>query len=192
MKQNPSELVVRQLSHAEIEDVELHTVILPVSFQAAIEKMRQCLQTDVPYDYILYLGVATKRTWVSLEQRAVNIMHDGSREGSHDSPVVKNAPESYDTTLSLPSLMSCVSEMTDVPVRISDSAGSYVCNALFFATLHEVAVRHLPTKCGFIHLPPILYMDLQEMRKMIEQALRLLSTVYHCCPPRISARWFGS
>ncbi len=171
--------MVRQLSHAEIEDVELHTVILPVSFQAAIEKMRQCLQTDGPYDYILSLGVATKRTWVSLEQRAVNIMHDGSREDIPDSPVVKNAPESYDTTLSLPCLMSCVSETTDVPVRISDSAGSYVCNALFFATLHEVAVRHLLTKCGFIHLPPILYMDLQEMRKMIEQALRSLSTVYH-------------
>lgn len=42
-----------------------------------------------------------------------------------------------------------------VNCRISNSAGTYVCNAVYYAALHQVATRGLDTKCVFIHLPMI-------------------------------------
>ncbi len=174
VQENPSEQVVRQFDSIDLDGVELKTLILPVTFQDAIAEMHRCLRMDGPFDYVLSLGVATKRTCISLERRALNKKHDSSNLGSPDSPVVENAPDCYFTTLPISRLKRCVSNATDVPIRISDNAGSFVCNALFFVTLHEIAIRQLATKCGFIHVPPLQIISLEDMLCSVKAVLKLL------------------
>ncbi len=174
VQENPSEQVVRQLDSVDIDGVELKTLILSVSFQDAIAEMHRCLRTDGPFDYVLSLGVATKRTYISLERRALNKKHDTSNLDTSDSSVVENAPDCYFTTLPISRLKRCISNATEVPIRMSDNAGSFVCNALFFATLHEIAISQLATKCGFIHIPSFQYVRFGDVVGSVKAVLSLL------------------
>jgi pyroglutamyl-peptidase len=43
----------------------------------------------------------------------------------------------------------------DIPVKISNHAGTYICNHLFYAARHFLEQRATPIPCGFIHVPAI-------------------------------------
>jgi pyroglutamyl-peptidase len=40
-----------------------------------------------------------------------------------------------------------------IPAAISNTAGTYLCNHVLYATLHHLAARGLSRPAGFIHLP---------------------------------------
>ena len=40
------------------------------------------------------------------------------------------------------------------PLRLSDDAGGFLCNHLYFRSLYHMASKGLPGKVGFVHLPP--------------------------------------
>ena len=41
----------------------------------------------------------------------------------------------------------------NIPSAISNSAGTYLCNRLFYSVMNFIARENLRTKAGFIHLP---------------------------------------
>lgn len=38
-------------------------------------------------------------------------------------------------------------------MKISNTAGTYVCNTVFYSLLHWIKMKHLKTVAGFVHLP---------------------------------------
>ena len=42
-----------------------------------------------------------------------------------------------------------------VPSAITNHAGTFVCNHVFYSALHEAEQAGLPTRCGFLHLPAL-------------------------------------
>ena len=40
-----------------------------------------------------------------------------------------------------------------IPVKISNSAGTFACNQLMYTSLHMIDLRKFNTLCGFIHVP---------------------------------------
>lgn len=164
---NPSMEVVQALSSMTFGGTVVDTLILPVSFEQAPRKLRQWLNLHAEYDYIVSLGVARKRTHLSIERVAINCM-DASKQDNdgltpHDQPVVPNAPAAYFSTLPIKKMKTWFDSETDCPIKISNTAGTYVCNAVFYAALHELAHRNALTQCGFIHLPSYQCMPLPEM-----------------------------
>ena len=65
-----------------------------------------------------------------------------------DEPVIPNAPAAYFSTLPVKAMVEAM-QRVGVPARLSDTAGTYVCNALMYAMLHQT--KDVP--CGFIHVP---------------------------------------
>jgi pyroglutamyl-peptidase len=73
-----------------------------------------------------------------------------------------------------------------IPAYVSNTAGTYLCNHVFYRTLHEIATRELTVRVGFIHLPllPAMVaaggldqpsMDLPLMLRGVETALRVVA-----------------
>jgi pyroglutamyl-peptidase len=42
-----------------------------------------------------------------------------------------------------------------IPCALSLSAGTYLCNQVFYTMRHEIATNNLPIRAGFIHLPAL-------------------------------------
>jgi pyroglutamyl-peptidase len=62
------------------------------------------------------------------------------------------ALEFYSTPVALEALMNHLLA-AGLPARLSDDAGSYVCNHTYYAALHAIAAEGLPTRCLFLHVP---------------------------------------
>ena len=74
------------------------------------------------------------------------------RQLTADSPIFEKSPAAYFATLPIKTIIDKLKE-AGIPASVSNSAGTYVCNHIMYATLHYAA-QHLPEmKAGFVHIP---------------------------------------
>jgi pyroglutamyl-peptidase len=158
---NPVQLIVEALAHdADLRSFRnlggLSTAILPVEFAAAGERIRALIEATRP-DVILMLGVAAKREAISLERIALNLDDSLARPDNagamlDGAPIAPDGPLALAATLPLVELCAALAA-AGIPAAISNHAGAYVCNHVFYVALHTVARLGLPAACGFIHVP---------------------------------------
>ena len=131
--------------------VRLEKRLLPVSFRASSRLALEAAER-LRLEAIVCLGQAGGRDVVTPERVAVNLMDaaisDSDGFQPEDEPVIPNAPAAYFSTLPVKAMVEAM-QRVGVPARLSNSAGTYVCNALMFAMLHQT--KDIP--CGFIHVP---------------------------------------
>jgi pyroglutamyl-peptidase len=192
---NPSQEVARRLAEYPPQGIELHTAILPVDHQLAPQILLQAIDAAKP-EAVVCLGEASHRAMLSLERVAVNLVDDripdNSGEAWQDRPVVVGGPAAYFVTLPVKTMQRAILE-AGVPVELSLSAGSYLCNQVAYTLLHYLAsqdgAEDIPA--GFIHLPrlpvqaaekkiakpesgPIPSMGLEDQVRGVEAGLRVL------------------
>lgn len=153
MATNPSEELVRAFERERPEGVSLDILILPVEYQRAMEMIRQRV---AQYDIVVMFGVARTRQEISVERVAINLMDASSRDNCgyrpEEEPIDPDGPAAYFTTLPVKQIARETAE-AGIPCKVSNTAGTYVCNAIYYSALHEAAVRGYKTRCLFIHLP---------------------------------------
>jgi pyroglutamyl-peptidase len=146
---NPSARIVAHFAEAGALGHALTTRVLPVSYDRAAEEVSALLREGA-FDAALLMGVATRTAVLRLERVA------RLRGGGHRPDVDGRSPA--DTTLSLGALptytatvalepLAAVLAAADVPARLSDDAGGYVCNHTYYAALQTLAATGLPTRC---------------------------------------------
>ncbi len=152
---NPSWEVSRSLEGESIGDARVRTLRLPCRFIDSSALLAQTLASD-PVDVVIALGQASKRHDVSVERVAINIddapMPDNGGDEPIDRAVVSGAPVAYFSTLPIKRIVAALRSQ-GIPASVSQSAGTYVCNHVFFSLAHLLATRHPQTRGGFIHLP---------------------------------------
>ncbi len=129
------------------------SVQLPCEFQNGIDHLQQALKAHQP-DIVLCLGQAEGRSRISLERVAVNLrdarIPDNAGRQPLDEPVVSGGPYAYPSGLPVRDLAArLVAE--GYPVEISNSAGTFVCNDVFYGLMHHT--RGQARAAGFVHLP---------------------------------------
>jgi pyroglutamyl-peptidase len=82
---------------------------------------------------------------------------DYSRPDAHgqvlrDAACVEGGPPGYFSTLPLRDMLAALTE-EGIPAMISNTAGTFLCNAISYTTLHALDERALAIPTGFIHLP---------------------------------------
>lgn len=164
LKENPSQIVAEALGDKEWDNAKSHYLILPVEFMAAKKKIADFYQKNGVPDIILHFGVAKSRNTLTLERFAVNMMdtENGDNIGyfPDEFPVITNAPLAYRTTIPCKRIMQHL-RCNGYEAKLSNSAGTYVCNTVLFTSLHflsnnRTGIPHRSTdnvQCGFIHLP---------------------------------------
>ena len=77
---------------------------------------------------------------------------DNAGEQRKLTPIVAGGPDTFESMLPIQAMRAAL-EQLGVPVAISDDAGGYVCNHLFYAARYVIDSRGLSTRCGFVHVP---------------------------------------
>lgn len=155
---NPSELVAKGLAELQpVEGSRIECVILPVDGQRAAAVLFEAIQEYTP-EVVVCLGEASQRPVISIERVAINLLDyripDNQGNQFSDRAVVPGGPAAYFATLPVRSILK---ELTaaGIPAELSLSAGSYLCNQVMYALLHELAGRADGIRGGFIHLPSL-------------------------------------
>lgn len=161
---NPSLEAARQMQKIDFADTAVRVVELPVDRFRAVEMALELIRASDP-DIVIMLGEAGGRYRVNPERVAINIddfrITDNAGNQPKDEPIVEGGPVAYFSTLPIRAINERIIN-AHIPAAISNSAGSYLCNRLFFSVMHAIAVEGLSAKAGFMHLP---YLHDQAMNK---------------------------
>jgi pyroglutamyl-peptidase len=154
---NPSQKIVESLTENDFQGVDLIKTVLPVDYIQAPKILLEIMYNYQP-DVILAFGLASSRFKIGLERVAINLMDsiipDNNGSILTDQPIIENGPAAYFSRLPLRVLLNILQENI-IPVEISLTAGSYLCNQVFFTMMHEIESQNLPIIAGFIHLPAL-------------------------------------
>jgi pyroglutamyl-peptidase len=151
---NPSWDAVALLDGATIAGHRIATRQLPVAFGTSLAQLREALQATAPR-LVLCVGQAGGRAQVSIERVAINIddarIADNAGAAPIDAPIVADGPAAYFATLPIKSMLAALHD-AGIPAEISQSAGTYVCNHVFYGLMHALQA-HPEIRGGFIHIP---------------------------------------
>lgn len=149
---NPSgeavHLVASRWSGPEV----LVTDVLPVTFAGAAARLRELIAEHRP-DVVIAAGLAGGRAAIGVERVAVNLVdaripdNDGAQPV--DVPSVPGAAPAHFATLPVKEIVRRIAD-TGIPAEVSYSAGTFVCNHVFFTALEAAAS---PARAGFVHVP---------------------------------------
>jgi pyroglutamyl-peptidase len=150
---NPSGEVVRVLEARSLPGVELTTLVLPVRGRISFERLLPELDRGM-YDAWLGLGEAGGRPRLSVERVGINVLADRGPEAPTDGEqtLVEDGPAAYFSQLPVASLVARMND-AGAPARLSNSAGTYICNEVAYVVQHQLAVEGRRMPSGFIHLP---------------------------------------
>ena len=151
---NPSWEAVRVLQDARIGGHRIETRCLPVAFGAAGDALRAAIRATRPA-LVVCVGQAGGRERISIERVAINVddarIADNTGARPVDRPIVARGPAAYFSTLPVKRLCRDL-QHAGVPAEVSQTAGTYVCNHVFYALMH--ALRRRPgVRGGFVHIP---------------------------------------
>lgn len=152
---NPALEAVRKLEGAQIAGVALVTSEIPTVFGKAIIKLRELVERERP-DLVICVGQAGGRSDITVERVAINI--DDARipdnEGNRpiDQPVIEGGPVAYWSTLPIKAIVQSIRE-AGIPASVSQTAGTFVCNHIFYGLSHLIATAYPQLRGGFIHIP---------------------------------------
>lgn len=150
---NPSWEVARALHGLQLQGAQVTAVQLPCVFAQALPALQQALAEHCP-DIVLALGQAEGRCDFSVERVAINVMDariaDNAGDQPIDVPVISGGPAAYFSTLPIKALVSGL-RAAGFPASVSQTAGTFVCNQVFYALQHMLAGQGVHS--GFVHLP---------------------------------------
>lgn len=153
-KVNPSSLAASKL-RKRIGGIVVHTVTLPTSYAKSAGVLRKAIEKTRP-DMVLCVGQAGGRTELCLERVAINVqdarIRDNDGKQPIDVPVVADGPAAHFATLPI---KACVAAMrkAGLPAAVSNTAGTFVCNHIFYALMDIAAAHPIPMRGGFLHIP---------------------------------------
>lgn len=152
---NPALEVVKQLDGLVVDDIELIALEVPTVFQKSIKVVQEGIEKHTP-DVVICVGQAGGRKQITPERVAINV--DDARipdnEGNQpiDEPIVEGGPAAYWTTLPIKKMVQQMRRV-GVPATVSNTAGTFVCNHLFYGMMHYLHEQAPHVRGGFIHIP---------------------------------------
>ena len=152
-----------------IADWAIEKVCLPVSFKRAPIVLREAIATYSP-DLVIMLGQCPTGENIRLERFAINMMD--STKGDNDGyipteeTIYADQPLALQTQLPIKELVRFCTDNVQ-SVQLSNSAGLYVCNRVYYEALH------LQQRAIFVHVPK--NMDVIPVHRTIIQVITKLS-----------------
>jgi len=151
---NASLEAVRRLP-ARIGTLEIATATLPTSYSRSLPALEAAIARARP-ELVLCVGQAGERAALCVERVAVNVQdaripdNDGAQPA--DTPVVAGGPAAYLATLPVRAAVAAL-HAEALPAELSMSAGTFVCNHVFYGLMHLAATRGHAFRGGFLHVP---------------------------------------
>lgn len=148
---NPAWEVAKSLHEKTIGEYKIISKQVPTVFHKSIKVLKEYIEELSP-EMIICIGQAGGRPDITIERVAINI--DDARiadnEGNQpvDVPVVEEGPAAYWSKAIVKKLRE-----EGIPSSVSQTAGTFVCNHLFYGLMYELEKHDMKIKGGFIHIP---------------------------------------
>ena len=153
-KENSSWAVAEKVTACGVIGVEIFKKRLPVSFAGVGTALRKAVEECHP-DVIIMLGQAAGIDYIKLERIAINMMDatipDNDGYFPDEEPIFATGAAALFTNTDVKDLRGAVEEQ-GIPVKISNSAGLYVCNRTYYEALRLCNERP-GMSALFVHLP---------------------------------------
>jgi pyroglutamyl-peptidase len=150
---NPSLLIVRHLDGETIAGARVVAVELPCVFHRALAVLDEALARTRPV-LAVALGLAAGREGLSIERVAINVddarIPDNAGAQPVDEPIAPGGPAAWFSTLPIKA-MAAELNAAGVPTSVSQTAGTFVCNHVFYGLQQRLAGTGV--RSGFIHVP---------------------------------------
>ena len=156
----------------------INVILLPVSFKQSHIKVIEAIDTN-KYDIILLLGeTSVTKDCIRLERLAINFMDsinpDNDGIYANEEKLIEEAPPAYFTKFPIKPISSSLREK-GYKIKITNSAGTFVCNSLYFHVLHHIESHNLPQIALFIHLAASTeVISIEEMCQTIMELIKRL------------------
>ena len=153
-KINPAIEAVKRLPDT-IKNAEIIKLEIPTAFNKCAEIVEKKIAEEKP-DYVLNIGQAGGRAAITPERVAININdgqipdNDGYRPLGE--AIREDGDAAYFTQLPIRAEVKAVRD-AGLPAEISNTAGTYVCNHIFYQVQYMRAKKFPYIKAGFIHIP---------------------------------------
>jgi pyroglutamyl-peptidase len=141
---------------------------LPTVFNTSLEQLMELVREHHPA-LVICVGQASGRRAISLERVAINVadarIADNAGAQPVDKPVVSGGQPAYFTSLPIKAILRDLTK-AGLPAEVSQSAGTFVCNHVFYGLMHDLQRRRalVSVRGGFIHLPALPTDDAPSMR----------------------------
>lgn len=185
---NPACELLRILDGKLLDGYRIVTQEIPTARFRAAETLCLAITREDPA-MILALGQSGGCSELSVERVAINVddyrIPDNDGNQPVDEPVVEGGPVAYWSTLPIRSMVRAMREV-EVPASISNSAGTFVCNHLFYSLMRFLEEEGDVRRGGFIHVPYMLEqaerlgqpgLPLEVMARGLEAAVRAAAAV---------------
>ncbi|WP_274585117.1 pyroglutamyl-peptidase I [Neisseria leonii] len=151
---NPSWQAATRLDGVDIAGYRVAARCLPCTFSGSLNALETAIADTRP-TVVIALGQAGGRPDITPERVAINWndarIPDNAGELPCDTPVISGGPNAYFTTLPIKAVTAAL-QQNGIPASISYTAGTFVCNHVFYGLQH-MAARYGIAKSGFVHIP---------------------------------------
>jgi pyroglutamyl-peptidase len=153
---NPSARVARALDGETIAGASVVGRAIPVVFDEALPRVRALIDDHDPAA-VVSTGLMPERSVLTVERVGINVrdcddVPDNDGQTPTDDPVHADGPDAYFATLPVKRLVAA-SRDAGVPARVSNTAGTHLCNNVLYAVRHHVATTDRDVRSGFVHVP---------------------------------------
>jgi pyroglutamyl-peptidase len=161
------EAVRRAAPLLEERGVGVATVRLPVVFSRGADVLLEQIAALSPR-MVVATGLAAGRDAITPERVAINVQDariaDNDGASPIDAPCVEGGPVGFFSTLPIKAMVEAARDL-DVPAAVSQTAGTYVCNDVFYRLCHALqsgasagdggaaGAPGAGIRGGFVHVP---------------------------------------
>jgi pyroglutamyl-peptidase len=151
---NPSAEIARQLHGTVVAGHEIRGALLPCVFGESIVELQRQMRATKPA-LVICLGQAGGRPDITPERVAINVddarLADNAGGQPIDRPIRPKGPAAYFSTLPIKAMVAAL-QQRGVPASVSQTAGTFVCNHVFYGLMHALRGQR-KIRGGFIHVP---------------------------------------
>ena len=151
---NPSILACRMLEGKKFNGFKVVVEEIPLRFHEMRGIIEEYIEKHRP-SAVICTGQSS-RAFIALERIAINVgdAHNPYNCGYKpvDERLNEDGPDGIFSKLPLRSLLEALKE-AKIPAEISNSAGAYGCNQVFYHLMNCLAREEIDIPAGFIHIP---------------------------------------
>ncbi|TWO73443.1 pyroglutamyl-peptidase I [Caenimonas sedimenti] len=184
---NPSWHAVRALDNTVVGGHRIVGAEIPTVFGLSLQRLAALVEKHRPR-LVICTGQAGGRGNLSLERVAINVndarIPDNAGAQPVDTAIVEGGPDAYFTTLPIKAMLQALL-LEGINAEVSQTAGTFVCNHVFYGLMHLLAQpAWRGVRGGLIHVPWLPEqgqpsMRLAEIVRGLEVAVEVALTTEH-------------
>jgi len=152
---NPALEAIKKLDGLVVGGAVVTTWTIPTVRWKAIAALKEAILAVDP-DIIFAVGQAGGRAEMTPERIAINIddyrIKDNEGNEPIDESIASDGPSAYWSTLPIKKMVT-VLRQNGIPASVSNTAGTFLCNHIFYGLMHQLHGEGDKRRGGFIHIP---------------------------------------